>query len=230
MAPANATWVSAARASARRVITAAAAAESDGEAGDHHGSAVLTVMTWNVQLLAVSVGTPAQLAARAAKLAARIIELSADVVCLQEVFDARARAALLQGLAPAYDVAYAPADAARCGLVILARGGLTLQATAFHRFSGARGAEAWLFDKGAAGALLLLPAGRDGEVDSDGCWADATLALTSSAASAPKRASCVVIINTHTQSNYWAPSERCGAWLHRMVATVHVMALHCCRT
>ena len=201
--------MAAARASARRVTAAAAADNSS-----HNGSAVLTVMTWNVQLLAVSVGTPAQLAARAAKLAARIVALSADVVCLQEVFDARARAVLLQALAPAYDVVYAPADAARCGLVIVARGGVTLHATAFHRFSGARGAEAWLFDKGAAGALLLLPTDGDnvdGEGDSDGLHpADVTSA---SLTSAPKRASCVVIINTHTQSNYWAPSERCGAWL-----------------
>ena len=222
MASAEATWVTDARASAQRVTTASVAADDGNDkASDHRGSAVLTVLTWNVQLLAVSVGTPAQLAARAAKQAARIVALSADVVCLQEVFDARARAALLQALAPAYDVAYASADAARCGLVIVARGGLKLRATAFHRFAGACGAEAWLFDKGAAGAVLQLPGGRDGNGDGD--LGDIDLDLdgdgdgTSSpaspgvAASAPKRGSCVVIVNTHTQSNYWAPSERCGA-------------------
>ena len=227
MASAEATWVTDARASARRV-TAASAAADDGndKASDHRGSAVLTVLTWNVQLLAVSVGTPAQLAARAAKQAARIVALSADVVCLQEVFDARARAALLQALTPAYDVVFSPADAARCGLVIVVRGGLKLHATAFHRFAGARGAEAWLFDKGAAGALLLLPGGGvDGEADSDGP-ADATSGALSAAASAPRRASCVVIINTHTQSNYWAPSERCGAWAVPP-ATLRVLAPVC---
>ena len=192
-----------ARGAAQRV--AAAAAANDAAAGI--AAATLSVLTWNVQLLAVSVGTPAQLAERASKLAARVLELSPDVLCLQELFDARARAVLLAALAPSYDTVFAPADEARCGLIIAARSGLELRGTAFHRYAGARGAEAWLFDKGAAGALLVLPA-RDAQAKRSG---DSDATRPGAPAEKGAKASCVVIVNTHTQSDYWSPGGRCGA-------------------
>ncbi len=202
-----------ARAAAQRVADAAAA--DDASAGIAAGrGATLTVLTWNVQLLAVSVGTPEQLAERASKLAARVLKLSPDVLCLQELFDARARAVLLQALAPSYNDAtvFAPADDARCGLVIAARSGLQLRGTAFHRYAGARGAESWLFDKGAAGALLVLPA-RDAQAKTG---SDSDVTRPGAPAEEGTKASCVVIVNTHTQSDYWSPGGRCDAALGRL--------------
>ena len=214
-------WVARARAAARGVAeraAAASAAADDASAKQHDAGAApppppvtLTVLSWNLQLLSVSVGTPAQLAARASRVADKLLSLSADVVCLQEVWDAAARGVLLHKLGAAYAHVYAPADGARCGLVLAAKAATPLAGACFHRFAGAKGAEGWLFDKGAAGGWVLLPdeaaaptesAGGDGDGDSDSCEA--------AASDGAKPRGCMVVVNTHTQSDYWAPSERCA--------------------
>jgi hypothetical protein len=212
-------WVARARAAARAV---AASADSSAAAPP-----TLSLISWNLQLLSVSVGTPAQLAARAARIGAKLLALSADVVFLQEVWDAKARAVLIAALSPAYAHIYAPADAARCGLVIASREA-PLAAQAFHRYAGATGAESWLFDKGAAGALVLLgkpaadaavdagaPASARGERSAGG---DSGGGDDGDSGACGAGGDCLVIINTHTQSDYWSPSERCAAARQRVRA------------
>jgi hypothetical protein len=251
--PAQPAWVARARAAARSVAAAAArdaaptssaaTAKNNNNDDDTADSPtpppppVLTLLSWNLQLLSVSCGSPAQLAARARRIGAKILALRPDVVCLQEAWDARARAALLAALAPVYAATYSPADGAKCGLVIACRtdagsgsGSVVsrFEGGAFHRFEGASGAEGWLFDKGAAGALLVLRegAGNGGggaakaRDESDGApdgAADGDSGDGDSGSGSACRGACVVLVNTHTQSDYWSPGERCA----RARAPVH---------
>lgn len=59
----------------------------------------LCLLSWNVHLLSITAGSPTQLVRRAACIAARILAADPplDVVCLQEVWDVPAKAALLDG-------------------------------------------------------------------------------------------------------------------------------------
>jgi hypothetical protein len=90
---------------------------------------------------------------------------------------------LKDALRPAYRHCYAPADFAKCGLIIFSRSEPIAQRI-FYRFQGATGAERHLFDKGALGALILLP-------DAEGT-----------------RQSVLAVVNTHTQSDFWSSGER----------------------
>ena len=97
---------------------------------------------------------------------------------------------LLDKLRPAYKHAYSPADFAKCGLVLLSKEH-PLQSCVFYRFQGATGAERHLFDKGAMGAMVLLP----------------SAATQPSASPSPRHA--LAVVNTHTQSDFWGSGTGC---------------------
>jgi hypothetical protein len=112
------------------------------------------------------------------------VSICARIHLLQECWDARSRAVLKDALRPAYRHCYAPADFAKCGLIIFSRSEPIAQRI-FYRFQGATGAERHLFDKGALGALILLPDAAEGT-----------------------RQSVLAVVNTHTQSDFWSSGER----------------------
>ena len=92
---------------------------------------------------------------------------------------------LLDKLRPAYQHVYQPAAFAKCGLLLLSKA-CPLQNCVFYRFQGATGAERHLFDKGALGAMVMLPG--------DGTEASPSRALA--------------VVNTHTQSDFWGDCTR----------------------
>ena len=108
---------------------------------------------------------------------------------------------LLDKLRPAYKHAYSPADFAKCGLVLLSKEH-PLQSCVFYRFQGATGAERHLFDKGAMGAMVMLPS-----------------AATDSSSSSPRRA--LAVVNTHTQSDFWGSGARCACALEGVTGPVN---------
>jgi endonuclease/exonuclease/phosphatase family metal-dependent hydrolase len=137
--------------SRRRFIAAAAASSSIACAGEilpvirpdpAHFDACraqrsLSILTWNIFMMPEWLGESPLNQARAAAIARTLLEQPFDILCLQKVFDASARAILEEALAGRYPHRYGPANPSclllDSGVCVFSRYPLTdYQAISFH--------------------------------------------------------------------------------------------------
>jgi hypothetical protein len=170
---------------------------------------IFGVLTFNTQLLEGvlpgQAGRGEHLRARASVIAAQLLELgrggAVDVVVLQEVWHVGAADVLRRALSPVFPHIHAPS--AFCGLMVLSRRSHPHVHTAFTKFKAVEGIEGHWFSKGVSATVIELPPAsvggevrgvtgekREGEGEGEGRGEDRR---------------CVVVLNTHTQSDFWKP-------------------------
>ena len=171
----------------------------------------LRVLSWNVQMLrgicAGQGGRPRDLVKRARKIAANICAIAhtVDVVCLQEVWYGAARRALARRLREeAGFVVFAPKQ--KCGLLIASRHSMVCNM--FNVFP-ARGLEAMAFSKGVTTTFLRL--NEDAEAGDAG------------------RTRVAIVMNAHTQSDYWSHGANARTDQLRRIRAVMERAVHECQ-
>ena len=177
-----------------------------------HPAALLRVVTWNTQLLEGvlpgQAGSGAHLRARAAVMAARLLELGSggavDVLVLQEVWHAGAAEVLRRHLSPMFPHEHAPS--VFCGLLVFSRTARPHVHVDFTKFAVVEGIEGHWFSKGVSTTVIdITDPSRALKIPtiSPGDNHDDHEDHEEDDRSGHRR--CVILLNTHTQSDFWKP-------------------------
>ena len=148
----------------------------------------LRVVSWNLQLLpgafAGQGGCPASLERRAKRIVDNVLALAratrVDVVAFQEVWHEGAARVLRAGLRALFPHQHSPA--AYCGLLTVTCADLPHVHTRFVPFRNTASVEGWWFTKGVA--AVVVEAGEEETRNTRACP--------------------FAVLNTHTQSDFWA--------------------------